>query len=301
MIEKKPDGVKIEKVTIDIKGDSVDIGILKTFLEVYRTRHFGQAAENLFLTQSAVSARIRLLEQTMGVPIFTRDRNNIELTAAGQKLLKHAETILTTWNRARQEIAIEDNSQIPLAVGGLPSLWDILLQNWLNNLLNQNQNLSVHAEVHGSEMLVKRLIDGLLDVVFLFESVQMPEIMVEEVCPISLIMVSSKKGIKASQAVAENYVFVDWGTSFSITHAQHFPEIVPPKLHVQLGRLAQNYLADSGGSAYLAEAMVQEELKNKRLFLVNDAPVIKRIAYAAFSPRSDQREFIEHALQSIHQ
>jgi len=37
----------------------VDIELLKTFLEVNRTRHFGKAAEHLFLTQSAVSARIR--------------------------------------------------------------------------------------------------------------------------------------------------------------------------------------------------------------------------------------------------
>ena len=50
----------------------MDIGVLKTFLEVNRTRHFGQAADNLFLTQSAVSARIRLLEQTLGVPLFSR-------------------------------------------------------------------------------------------------------------------------------------------------------------------------------------------------------------------------------------
>ena len=277
----------------------MDIGILKTFLEVYRTRHFGQAAENLFLTQSAVSARIRLLEQTVGVPIFTRNRNNIELTPAGQKLLKHAETILTTWNRARQEMAIEDSSQIPLAVGGVPSMWDILLQNWLNDLLSYNQNLSVHAEVHGSEVLIKRLVDGLLDVVFMFESLQMPEIMVEEICPIQLIMVSSREDITASQAVAENYVFVDWGTSFSITHAQHFPDIAPPKLHVQLGRLAKSFLMNCGGSAYLAEAMVQEELKNKQLFIVKDAPIIKRMAYAAFSPKSDQREIIENTLVSL--
>jgi len=277
----------------------VDAQLLKTFLEVYRTRHFGQAAENLFLTQSAVSARIRLLEQTVGVPIFTRNRNNIELTPAGQKLLKHAETILTTWNRARQEMAIEDSSQIPLAVGGVPSMWDILLQNWLNDLLSYNQNLSVHAEVHGSEVLIKRLVDGLLDVVFMFESLQMPEIMVEEICPIQLIMVSSREDITASQAVAENYVFVDWGTSFSITHAQHFPDIAPPKLHVQLGRLAKSFLMNCGGSAYLAEAMVQEELKNKQLFIVKDAPIIKRMAYAAFSPKSDQREIIENTLVSL--
>ena len=41
----------------------MDIDLLRTFLEVYRTRHFGRTAENLYLTQSAVSARIRLLEE----------------------------------------------------------------------------------------------------------------------------------------------------------------------------------------------------------------------------------------------
>ena len=83
----------------------MDIGLLKTFLEVNRTKHFGQAAENLFLTQSAVSARIKLLEQTLGVPLFTRSRNNIELTPAGARLVKLADSIINTWNRARLEIS----------------------------------------------------------------------------------------------------------------------------------------------------------------------------------------------------
>ncbi len=40
----------------------MDTELLKTFLEVSRTRHFGRAAESLYLTQSAVSFRIRQLE-----------------------------------------------------------------------------------------------------------------------------------------------------------------------------------------------------------------------------------------------
>jgi len=45
----------------------VDTELLKTFLEVSRTRHFGRAAEALYLTQSAVSFRIRQLENQLGV------------------------------------------------------------------------------------------------------------------------------------------------------------------------------------------------------------------------------------------
>ena len=277
----------------------MDIGLLKTFIEVNRTRHFGQAADNLYLTQSAVSARIRLLEQSVGVPLFTRTRNNIELTPAGQKLLKYADTILNTWNRARQELALDDTTTVPLVVGGVPSLWDILLQDWLNNLIKQDDNLVIHAEVHSPEILLRRLLDKSLDVGFMFESLQMTELMVEEVGNIQLVLVSSKPDQTAIEAVNENYVLVNWGTSFAITHAQHFPDITPPRLHVQLGRLARHKILECGGSAYLAQSMVQDDITNRRLFIVQDAPVIKRMCYAAYSPQSERREIIEKAISPI--
>lgn len=80
----------------------MDTELLKTFLEVSRTRHFGRAAESLYLTQSAVSFRIRQLENQLGVNLFTRHRNNIRLTAAGEKLLPYAETLMSTWQAARR-------------------------------------------------------------------------------------------------------------------------------------------------------------------------------------------------------
>lgn len=103
----------------------MDVGLLKAFLEVHRSKHFGHAAKNLFISQSAVSARIRQLEDELGVRLFSRDRNNIELTAAGKKFLVYAENILNTWNRAKQEIAIPEGIDTFLSVAGLPSIWDI--------------------------------------------------------------------------------------------------------------------------------------------------------------------------------
>lgn len=278
----------------------MDIGLLKTFLEVNRTRHFGQAADNLYLTQSAVSARIRLLEQTVGVSLFVRTRNHIELTPAGKKLLKYADSILNTWNRARQDIAIEENEHFPLAIGGVPSLWDILLQDWLNTLATTDSALSIHAEVHSPEILVRRLIDGTLDVAFMFESLQMTELVTENVGNINLVLVSSVAGIAAQDAVAmNNYIYVDWGTSFSIAHAQHFPNMPPPRFHLQLGRMALDMLLNSGGTAYLAESMVKNELDNASLHVVRDAPVIKRMCYAAYTPTSDRRDIIKQAIEPI--
>ena len=61
----------------------MDFELLRTFLEVARLRHFGQAAEALNLTQAAVSARIKLLETNLGVRLFDRIRRDIQLTPEG--------------------------------------------------------------------------------------------------------------------------------------------------------------------------------------------------------------------------
>lgn len=277
----------------------MDINLIRTFLELNRTRHFGQAADNLCITQSAVSARIRLLEETVGVPLFTRQRNKIELTAAGVKFLNYADTLLNTWSRACQDIAIEGPDQSLLSVGGTPSLWDIFLQDWLNEITDKIPSLSINAEVHHSETLYRKLLDRSLDLVIAFDSLQTSEVEVVSLRPINFVLVSTSADIAVEAAVNEDYVYVNWGTFFGVKHAQYFPEIKPPRLHVQLGRLALNYILERGGSAYLAESMVQTELKKKKLNRVNDAPVIKRMTYAGILASVSNRDLIDQALGAL--
>ena len=264
----------------------MDTQLLKTFLEVYRTRHFGRAATNLHLSQSAVSARIRLLEESLGVALFTRDRNNIQLTAAGRKLLPHAESIATAWTQVRQEMAMGENGPELLSVGAVPSLWDIALQDWVHWVYGECPEISLIAEAHSAEVLLRKLLDGSIDFGFLFDARQTPELMVAETIQVSLSMVSSRRGLSAREAVRGDYIMVDWGTSFAINHARHFPDLTIPRARVGLGRMAKALLLARGGSAYLAEAMVRRQLDNGQLFRVEGAPVIERVAYGVYSPHS---------------
>lgn len=276
----------------------MDIDLLKTFLEVNRTRHFGRAAENLFLTQSAVSARVRQLEDMLGASLFTRTRNDIQLTPAGTRLLKHAEAILNAWNRARQDAALGNRTGLSLAVGGAYSLWDVLLQDWAHRLHRALPQVALHAEAHGQEGLVRRLLDGALDVAFMFEPPQMAELEAEEVAMLRLILVASRPGLSARRALAEDYILTDWGTSFAIAHARHFPDAPPPRVHMGLGRMALAFLLECGGASYLAEPMVREPLQDGRLHRVPDAPEIDRPVYAVtpHAVAADRRAVLEQAL-----
>jgi DNA-binding transcriptional LysR family regulator len=275
---------------------AMDIDLLRTFLEVYRTRHFGRAAENLYLSQSAISARIRHLEDQVGAPLFTRDRNDIRLTAVGKRLLPHAESIVTAWHRARQEVTLGADMEQSLSVGGTPSMWDILMQEWLQKIYQKMPDVALTADVAGPNELLRRLLEGTIDMALTFESPQVVRLNVVELKSIPLVMVSSEKGLGVSDALAKNYLLVDWGTSFLTTHAKNFKDCPSPRLRVGLGRIAYDFLLNQGGSAYLAEPMVRKDLEDQRLYLVEDAPAIERPAFAVYPERSDNSEAIEHAL-----
>lgn len=273
----------------------MDIDALRTFIEVNRCRHFGQAARNLYISQSTVSARIKLLEDRVGVPLFTRQRNNIQLTAAGERLLRYAETIVTTWVRARQEIGVEQEDMIPFVVGAMPSLWDSVLGDWITYFTRSMPDVVINAEVHGPEVLSRRVQEGTMDLGFVFDNPQLMDFECKKITTVPLVMVSSENDLSTERAFAENYILVEWGTSFALAHARHYPDIPSPKLRIMIGRIALDYIVANGGTAYIAEPMVSQILEAGHLFLVKDAPVIKRSVFAIYPHNCDKKNLVEHA------
>ena len=274
----------------------MDDDLLKTFLEIYKTRHFGKAAENLFITQSAVSARVRQLEKEIGVQLFIRDRNNIRPTPAGEKLVLYAENILNTWNRVKTEISVEDENKIPLSVGAVSSLWDIYLNRWLAKIADKNENIALTCQLLSSNLINQKINNNTLDLGFTYNPPHDEHIYIIRPLPIKFIMVSSMQELTSAEAVSKNYIYVDWGTSFSAAHSDHFKNIPSPLIRTDLGRIARSFIKKKCGSAYLPESVVKRDLANNRLFLVNDAPIIERSAYIIRHINNARGEIIDQII-----
>ncbi|EME8360725.1 HTH-type transcriptional regulator HdfR [Salmonella enterica] len=267
---------------------TVDTELLKTFLEVSRTRHFGRAAEALYLTQSAVSFRIRQLENQLGVNLFTRHRNNIRLTTAGEKLLPYAETLMNTWQAARKEVA-HTSRHNEFSIGASASLWECMLNAWLGRLyqLQEPQSgLQFEARIAQRQSLVKQLHERQLDLLITTEAPKMDEFSSQLLGHFTLALYCSSPARKKSEL---NYLRLEWGPDFQ----QHETELIAadevPVLTTSSAELARQQLSALNGCSWLPVNWANEK---GGLHTVADSATLSRPLYAIWLQNSDKYSLI---------
>ncbi|ENL9618699.1 HTH-type transcriptional regulator HdfR [Salmonella enterica] len=267
---------------------TVDTELLKTFLEVSRTRHFGRAAEALYLTQSAVSFRIRQLENQLGVNLFTRHRNNIRLTTAGEKLLPYAETLINTWQAARKEVA-HTSRHNEFSIGASASLWECMLNAWLGRLyqLQEPQSgLQFEARIAQRQSLVKQLHERQLDLLITTEAPKMDEFSSQLLGHFTLALYCSSPARKKSEL---NYLRLEWGPDFQ----QHETGLIAadevPVLTTSSAELARQQLSALNGCSWLPVNWANEK---GGLHTVADSATLSRPLYAIWLQNSDKYSLI---------
>jgi DNA-binding transcriptional LysR family regulator len=274
----------------------MDISLAKTFLEVIATGSFVGAANRLNLTQTAVSARIRLLEDQVGRRLFVRNRAGARLTPAGERFQHYAATLVQVWERGRQQIALPPGRANLVGVGGQFSLWNPLLVDWMLWMRQEHPDVAVKAEVDSPSHLLDRVQAGSLDVAVLYSPPNRSELVLELIAEEKLVLVTSAED---GSVRPEDYIFVDWGEPFTTSHATAFPELANAGVSVSLGPLALSYMLTTGGAGYFRSAIVRPYVESKQLRRVEHAPEFSYSIYAVYSTRS-AAEAVELVRTGLH-
>ena len=269
----------------------MDVKVFRTFLEVARVRHFGRAAENLYLTQAAVSARIKQLEGYFDTQLFIRDRNNIKLTSSGERLIGYAEVMVSTLQQAKFELSLESGKALQLTLGGTPNIWDAYLQNCLSVVTDSFGGYGFMAEVMGREQLNRNLLERTLDMAFAFDQIKAEELNCKKVADLVLVLVSTQPDDLES-VFQHKYVYVDWGTRFSSEHAERHPKVPAPYLRTSTARIALDFILEKGGSAYLPVSLVEPFIESGQLHKVKGVEDWYRPIYLSYRKNSTSVEAI---------
>ena len=276
----------------------MDVKVFRTFLELANVRHFGRAAENLYITQAAVSARIKQLESYFDTQLFIRDRNNIKLTSAGERLIGYAEVMVSTLQQAKLELSLESGKALQLTLGGTPNVWDAYLQNCLSLVTDEFEGYGFIAEILSRESLNRNLQERTLDMAFAFDPIKADELNCKKVAEVVLILVSTQENDLES-VFADKYVYVDWGTKFSSEHAERHPKIPAPYLRTSTARIAMDFILEKGGSAYLPASLVEPFIASGQLFKVAGVEDWHRPIYLSYRKASSSVEAIEQVEELV--
>jgi DNA-binding transcriptional LysR family regulator len=134
---------------------------LKAFITVADCRSFSDAADQLYITQSAISKRIAQLELQIGKKLFDRIARQVSLTEAGKELLPRAQRILKEYEDALQainDLSGEASGTLRLAIShhlGLHRLPPVLKQ-----FSKQYPNVTLDIEFMDSEKAYEQVLHG---------------------------------------------------------------------------------------------------------------------------------------------
>ena len=172
----------------------MDFRQLEMFHAVAENSSFTLAGRQLFVAQSAISRKIRLLEEELGEKLFKRVNKRIFLTPAGEVMLRYARRIFQDLRNAAVEVS--DISQLKkgvIRIGSGMTACMYLLPPVIEKFKARYPNLEVQIVTGTSEKLIPQIRNGTLDVGILTLPVKSPDLDVIPFTTEELVVVASPK------------------------------------------------------------------------------------------------------------
>lgn len=141
----------------------MEIRQLRYFLDIARTEHLTQSAQNLFVTQSTLSHGLRQLEQELGVSLFDRLGRGLKLSQAGEAFRAYALRALKEVEAGRMALGEIDGLRSGrLAVGAFPTFLDSVAAA-VAAFNREHPGVAVEVRSLRAAAIAQQLLDGELD------------------------------------------------------------------------------------------------------------------------------------------
>ena len=148
--------------------------LLRSFVAIVDAGTMLNAAEQVFLSQSALSLQIKRLEELVQQPLFTREGRRLVLTASGTLLLDYARRVLSLHDEALRAISVERYSG-PVRIGMVQDFADTLLSGVLARFAELHPDTQIFARVAGTAELQTMLDRDQLDLILGYAAANDPQ------------------------------------------------------------------------------------------------------------------------------
>jgi DNA-binding transcriptional LysR family regulator len=266
----------------------MEIDQVETFLAVATFGGFHRAAEALRISQPAVSARIKALEESLGVRLFSRSRGGLIVSDAGRTFRPHAEQLLKTAALARQAVhELSPASGSPLQIAAALSISVYFLPDILKQFQRAHPNVIISIRPGHSKEVLEMVLNEEAEI-GLARSLQHPEVETISLRDDPLLLVTHPtrgpaklKKARLQQVAALPLIFYERGSSdWTLTHGLFRSAGLVPNVALEVDSIetAKRMVERGLGVSFLPQMAVIREIRNRKLANVKvmDAEPLRR-------------------------
>ena len=263
---------------------------LQVFYTVAKQLSFTKAAEQLFMTQPAVTFQVKQLEEHFNSRLFERNHGRIALTPAGRMVMEYAERILSISEEMDTRVAELTGAVAgPLLLGASTTIAEFILPQILGEFKGRHPEVQAHMMVANSETIVNRVADHTIDVGLIESPSYLPSLQNEVCCDDELVLIcapnhplATRKTVRAQEIAALPLVRREPGSGTREFTDNYFRQCgVPPEdlnVVMELGSPeAMKGVVETGiAVAIVSRATIAKELKLGSVVAVPLAPRLMR-------------------------
>ncbi|HEY7743127.1 MAG TPA: LysR family transcriptional regulator [Burkholderiales bacterium] len=193
---------------------------LQVFYTVARQLSFTKAAEQLFMTQPAVTFQVKQLEEQFNARLFERSHGKIALTPAGRLVMDYAERILALSEEMETRVGeLTGTMSGPLLLGASTTIAEFVLPRILGEFNVEHPQVHAHLTVGNSEMIEQRVADHALDLGLIESPSHLPGLTTEVCCDDELVLIcapghkfAKANSVKPDELAGEPFVSRELGS-----------------------------------------------------------------------------------------
>jgi len=248
---------------------------LESFVEVARRGNVSRAAEALFLTQPAITARLKALERDLGIKLFVRSSRGMKLSDAGRAFLPYAERTMTTVDEGRQLVTnLRQGNVGELVIAAAPAVSTYVLPEILRVFRSTHPNVRLGVKTGHTEEVLEMVLRAEAHV-GIGRPIRHPEIELIPVLEDEMLLVVSarhafaRRGkVRMDELAAERLILFDRTSSYHELTSSLFRQagVVPAStLELDNVEAAKKMVQQGLGIALLPRMALVSELKSGSL------------------------------------
>lgn len=274
---------------------------IETFLTISSCDSLSKAAEALYISQPALSHRLRALEQELGIELISRKKGvrTIELTQAGKKFIP----IAKKWQTLFEETKKIHSQTSHLSIATVDSLNIHFIPNFCIRLLEEEPKLQLSLMTLQSNLAYEILESGKVDLAFItnphfFRKVQTIPLFEEEMQFVCACSSRYQEPLSPRQLDSSDEVFVSWGNRFLMWHDYWFQSRGNVKIRLDSMHNMKNFLSLPNAWSVVPRSIAKLLLKqgNFKTVSMQDAPEPRR-CYAILDAQKKAEPLIQKVIE----